>query len=405
MSSASAPRVEDAKEEDKLLDENAPKDVDLKDTAAMAKVDSSKVPLDSTSGDAVAGASSAQPSEKPSSNLLPIVFWIACSGAVILFNKLLYNGPFRYPLTLTTVHMISATVVTSAMRLTGLLSVPQLGWGFFFRSIVPIGVLYSMSLGFSNLAAARLSVSFVQMIKALMPMATLGVGVLTGLDKPSFRQAIIIALLVAGVLIASYGELLWNTQGVMYQGLSVLSESWRLVITQKLLQQHLPKGSSPLVSIAMFAPPSALLLLPVAIFREPGSFSLLLEPSLARLIGANTVVAFTLNIAVVLVVGRTSGLTLTLAGVVKDIMLIVLSILAFGNPVTSTQVGGYFVALYGLNLHDVYKADKDAPMAALAKTAATNKRMLLIALGVAVVFFIARNATVQASTVWLKRAL
>lgn len=37
-----------------------------------------------------------------------------------------------------------------------------------------------------------------------------------------------------------------------------------------LLQEHLPKGSSPLVSISLFAPWSFAFLLPVALYNEPG---------------------------------------------------------------------------------------------------------------------------------------
>ena len=42
-------------------------------------------------------------------------------------------------------------------------------------------------------------------------------------------------------------------------------------------------------------------------------------------------------------------------GIVKDIMLVVLSVVVFGSPVTPLQYAGYGVALLGLNLHKEYK--------------------------------------------------
>ena len=69
----------------------------------------------------------------------------------------------------------------------------------------------------------------------------------------------------------------------------------------------------------------------------------------------NAGIAFTLNIAVVLLISNTSALILTLAGIVKDIMLVFLSVVVFESPVTPLQYAGYSVALLGLNLHKEYK--------------------------------------------------
>lgn len=73
----------------------------------------------------------------------------------------------------------------------------------------------------------------------------------------------------------------------------------------------------------------------------------------------NGLVAFTLNVAVVLLISNTSALVLTLAGIVKDILLVLLSVTVFGSPVTPLQYAGYAVALVGLNLHKEYKKNPD----------------------------------------------
>eukprot|EP01031_Cornospumella_fuschlensis_P036718 gene36718-44541_t len=73
----------------------------------------------------------------------------------------------------------------------------------------------------------------------------------------------------------------------------------------------------------------------------------------------NGLVAFTLNVAVVLLIGNTSALVLTLAGIIKDILLVFLSIVIFGSPVTPLQYAGYGVALLGLNLHKEYKKNPE----------------------------------------------
>ena len=49
---------------------------------------------------------------------------------------------------------------------------------FYLKSVVPIGALYSLSLWFSNSTYIYFSVSFIQMLKALMPVAIYSIGVL-----------------------------------------------------------------------------------------------------------------------------------------------------------------------------------------------------------------------------------
>src|SRR5438046_10708136 len=47
-------------------------------------------------------------------------------------------------------------------------------------------------------------------------------------------------------------------------------------------------------------------------------------------------------------IGRTSSLVLTLCGVLKDILLVIISMVYFKTPVTALQAFGYSIALGGL---------------------------------------------------------
>lgn len=346
-----------------------------------------------------AASSAAAPAEKreaPMAQALPAIsFWIMMSMATILYNKYLYTGTFAYPLTLTSIHMSFATLATQLLRLIGKLPVPELGWSFYVRNVVPIGVLFALSLGFSNLAAVRLSVSFIQMIKALTPLLALAISVAMRLEKATPTLIAVVSVMCVGVTIASYGEIEFDALGLVFQLTSITAEAARLVATQSLLQAHLPK-SNPLVSISLFAPCSLIFLLPVALYKEPAALAALGSGSgTGVVVLGNTLTAFTLNIAVVILVSQTSGLTLTLAGIIKDIMLIVASIWLFGNPITYTQVAGYTLALYGLNMYHHYRAAPKggAPPAfgSLSLHAATDKAMMVMGAGMVALLFVARS--------------
>ena len=62
-----------------------------------------------------------------------------------------------------------------------------------------------------------------------------------------------------------------------------------------------------------------------------------------------------LNMAVFLLIGKTSALTMNIAGVVKDWMLIGLSVLMYASPVTPLNLGGYFIAFLAVCMYNYRK--------------------------------------------------
>ena len=282
---------------------------DVESGGTEASKEQSAPKADAAAAAAADHENSAQAARKKAA--FAVVFWLTMSCIQILFNKMLFSGPFRYPVTLTAIHMSFASVMTFVLRVAGFIEVPPLpgGWRFFVRNFLLISCLFAAALASGNVAAARLSVSFVHILKAITPIVTLSVGIAFGIQKPCMKQGVIVTLVSAGVVIASFGELSFDATGLVLQLVAVLTESTRLVIMQRLLQQYLPK-SSPLVTLSLFAPVAAVLLIGLSLAQEPGGYALALRPDVMPLIALNTASAFTLNIAVMLLVGATSGLTL-----------------------------------------------------------------------------------------------
>ncbi|GAA6064526.1 hypothetical protein JCM10212_004777 [Sporobolomyces blumeae] len=284
-----------------------------------------------------------------------IAIWIFLSSSVILFNAWILGKDegdlnFPHPITLTTCHLVYASIATRVMRkttnlLNGLDNV-EITWTRWYQNIVPIGALFSGSLIFNNLAYTSLSVPFIQMLKAFTSVAVMGLSVLMGLEQFSRRTAITVVAISFGVMVASVGEVNFVLGGFLSQCIGIAFEATRLVAIQKLLQGL---RMDPLVSLYYYAPVCAVfnaLLIPVFEGFEPlqqilptvGPFTLFL----------NCNVALLLNVSVVFLIGCASSLVLTLSGVLKDILLVVGSVLLFGSVVTFTQVLGYAVALVGL---------------------------------------------------------
>ena len=105
----------------------------------------------------------------------------------------------------------------------------------------------------------------------------------------------------------------------------------------------------PMVSLYYFAPACAVINGVFTLFVEAPKMSMLDITNLGYgILLSNALVAFGLNVAVVLLIGKTSAVVLTLSGVLKDILLVVASMTIFKDPVAPWQWFGYSIALGGL---------------------------------------------------------
>uniref|UniRef100_A0A7N0U9B4 Sugar phosphate transporter domain-containing protein n=1 Tax=Kalanchoe fedtschenkoi TaxID=63787 RepID=A0A7N0U9B4_KALFE len=288
-----------------------------------------------------------------------VAIWIFLSFTVIVYNKYIldpkmFNWPF--PISLTMIHMaFCSTLAFLLVRVLKLVEPVSMSSDLYLKSVVPIGFLYSFSLWFSNSAYIYLSVSFIQMLKALMPVAVYSIGVL--FNKEGFKSNTMANMLAIsfGVGIAAYGEAKFNTWGVILQLGAVAFEATRLVMIQILLTS---KGISlnPITSLYYVAPCClAFLFVPWMVveapkLRETSSFHFDFV-----VFGTNSLCAFALNLAVFLLVGKTSALTMNVAGVVKDWLLIAFSWSVIKDTVTPINLFGYFLAFLGVAYYNHVK--------------------------------------------------
>lgn len=174
----------------------------------------------------------------------------------------------------------------------------------YVRTIVPIGVLYTGSLVFSNLVYLYLSVAFAQMLKAASSVAVLCTSWAFGVAEPNLGKFLNILVIVFGVIIASFGEINFSMIGFVYLVLSIVFEAVRLVMIQVMLTAEGMK-MDPLVALYYYAPVCAFFNIIVALFTEVPSFKYedIANISLTILF-LNASVAFLLNIASVLLVSK-----------------------------------------------------------------------------------------------------
>ncbi|KAK5662787.1 hypothetical protein OQA88_6196 [Cercophora sp. LCS_1] len=297
-----------------------------------------------------------QPVANSSRSLHPIFFiasWIFFSNSTILFNKwLIDNRGFKYPAILTCWHLVFATLATQILaRTTTLLDgrkTVQMTGRTYLRAIVPIGLLYSASLVCSNMVYLYLSVAFIQMLKSAAPVAVLLTAWAWRVEQPSLKRFLNVLVIVAGVALASYGEIAFSMTGFLYQVGGIVFEAMRLIMIQVLLSGEGQK-MDPLVSLYYYAPVCAVMNIFIAGMAEAHSFN---PADIAKagygIMVLNAMVAFMLNVSSVFLIGKTSGLVMTLTGILKNILLVGVSVLIWNTTISALQFLGYGIALAGL---------------------------------------------------------
>ncbi|KAK3119693.1 hypothetical protein QOZ80_9AG0673860 [Eleusine coracana subsp. coracana] len=308
--------------------------------------------------------------------------WISLSFSVIVYNKYIldpkmYGWPF--PISLTMIHMaFCASLATALVRVFHVVDAPTsppMTPDLYAASVVPIGALYALSLWFSNSAYIYLSVSFIQMLKALMPVAVYSLAV--ALRTDAFRRATMLNMLgvSAGVAVAAYGEARFDARGVALQLAAVAAEATRLVLIQILLTSKGVK-LNPITSLYYIAPCCLVFLAVPWYFVELPRLSAasaagtMVRPDVV-VFGTNCLCAFALNLAVFLLVGKTSALTMNVAGVVKDWLLIAFSWTVIKDTVTPINLIGYGIAFLGVAYYNHAKLQGLKAKEAQRKAAAT----------------------------------
>lgn len=303
--------------------------------------------------------------------------WIFLSAAVIMVNKYVLSvSGFPYPVALTCTHMAFCSVMAFGLVKSGLVEAVNITVDTYLSCILPIGLLFAGTLWLGNAAYLYLSVSFIQMLKASMPMVVFVVGVLFATERFTVQSAFNMVVVATGIAIASYGEIEFVAFGVILQLGSIATESVRLTLVQILLQKRGIK-MNPVSTLYHIAPCCFLFLfLPFTYIELPKMMN---DPNLnlnIPLLLLSAACAFALNMAVFLLIGKTSALTMNVAGVLKDWMLIVLSVLIYHSKVTGTQLVGYGIAFAGVMYYNYQKVEQMKAQSAAAQKAPEKQPLL-----------------------------
>ena len=193
------------------------------------------------------------------------------------------------------------------------------------------------------------------------------------LETPSWRLIAIIATMTAGVVMMVAGEIKFSALGFILVISAAFFSGFRWGLTQILLLRN-PATSNPFSSIFYLAPVMflSLFILAVPVEGFPALFQALgnlieqkgpiLGPCVLLFPGT---IAFCMTASEFALLKRTSVVTLSIAGIFKEVVTISAAGIVFGDKLTPVNISGLFVTIGAIAAYNWVKISKVRTCSAL----------------------------------------
>lgn len=285
-------------------------------------------------------------------SLIVCILFMLFGPALILLNQyILKSLNFPYPMFLSGLGVAASGFVAQILVKTGVVvlqrkdAVEGILW---YKRVLPVGLAYACTLAFGNSAYLFLNVGFVQMLKSFTPVVIMLTAYFANIESPSRSVVYSVIVITIGTAATCSFSPEFSLIGLLIMLLAQIAEAIRLIITQFFLQQ-LKFGV--IEGQYVLSPASAFwLFLASAIYELPTMYKDDAITIIYNNIPAFFIASFMgigVNYLSYLVIQYTSSLTMKILGTVRNIIIIFVGVLFYGEIVNRNEFIGYFIALLG----------------------------------------------------------
>jgi len=222
--------------------------------------------------------------------------------------------------------------------------------------ILIISLLFSLQIIVEKISLEHVSMNFNQVMLSLVPVATMAVEILLG-KTISLPRVLAIFSVIIGVAFACYGDMYYETTGLIYEVLSIFLIAARTIVAGEMLSGSI--SIHPVDLLSRIAPLAFMQLLTFSALTGEMAFAISRSTTSfwdLCLAIAGGILQFSLNIEYLQASKLTSPLTLCIAGNVKQVLLVGLATFIFSTPLTAMNATGIFTALFGSVAYSYFSA-------------------------------------------------
>ncbi|KAL8136742.1 hypothetical protein V2J09_002743 [Rumex salicifolius] len=294
--------------------------------------------------------------------LFCIMLWYTFSLFLTMYNKALLGdhlGKFPAPLLMNTFHFAMQAVLSRAITWywsDKFQTDVTMSWKDYFTRVVPTALATALDVNLSNLSLVFISVTFATMCKSAAPIFLILFAFAFRLESPSFKLFGIILVISFGVMLTVAKETEFELWGFIFVMLAAVMSGFRWCMTQILLQ-------NPLVFMSVVTPIMAIATGLLSLVMDPwyefaknvyfNSSRHVLRSFLLMLFGGT--LAFFMVLVEFILISVTSAVTVTIAGVVKEALTIMVAVFYFHDEFTWLKGVGLLIIILGVSLFNWYK--------------------------------------------------
>jgi solute carrier family 35 protein C2 len=317
-----------------------------------------------------------------------ILLWYIFSLSISVYNKWMFDRDrlnFAFPLFTTSMHML----VQFALAALVLFFVPSLrpqnhnsdlgrsrhdteptstsmSGMFYLTRIAPTSVATGLDIGLGNMSLKFVSLTFYTMCKSSSLAFVLLFAFLFRLETPTWRLVAIIATMTLGVILMVFGEVEFKLGGFFLVISAAFFSGFRWSLTQILLLRN-PATSNPFSSIFFLSPVMFITLFGIAVPVEglgalfeglrvlSEEWGVIMTPLFLLFPGC---IAFAMTASEFALLKRTSVVTLSIAGIFKEVLTISAASVVFQDKLTAINLIGLITTLAAIIAYNYIKISK-----------------------------------------------
>ncbi|XP_029773036.1 solute carrier family 35 member C2 isoform X2 [Suricata suricatta] len=270
-----------------------------------------------------------------------VLLYYCFSIGITFYNKWLTKS-FHFPLFMTMLHLAVIFLFSALSRALVQCSSHRarvvLSWADYLRRVAPTALATALDVGLSNWSFLYITVSLYTMTKSSAVLFILIFSLIFKLEELRAALVLVVLLIAGGLFMFTYKSTQFNVEGfALVLGASFIG-GIRWTLTQMLLQKA-ELGLHLSTSEKIFR------------FQDTG---LLLRVLGSLFLGG--ILAFGLGFSEFLLVSRTSSLTLSIAGIFKEVCTLLLAAHLLGDQISLLNWLGFALCLSGISLHVALKA-------------------------------------------------
>jgi len=302
-----------------------------------------------------------------------IGFYFVTSIGLTFFQSSLLKK-IHFPMSIVSIHFLIKLLLAYFARIMYSIYTGQqrvvIGWGNLLGKVGLVALVASLDIGLSQASFQYIQVALYTVTKSTSIIFILFFSLLFGLERKHWSLVIIVSMIGFGLTMFTYKSTDFNVLGFLMVLCASFLSGIRWTLSQLIMQKSSLGLSNPIDMIFHIQPIMILTLLPFVLgFEGPALFSMaenfndygfeVFIIDVGEVISGG-ILAFLMEAAEFLLVSHTSSLTLSISGIVKEIITMGLAVMYQSTDLSLINIAGLVVCLLGISLHVLKKSSEPA---------------------------------------------